>query len=195
MPLTSAPQRRTGPRDASNPPGISAQSLRVAGDLYVNRRQEPRKWPPHTPRPPEKLVPGLLRTLTAPGPIRVAQHFQGLLDPPRASPASWRLRRRVRVIVSRGRLPPSAATTSGGTSSPSWAPAARRRHETSRAAPLIWVDSGERVVGVDPRVGRQRVGGAQRLVPGALLWAVRQVVVVRAGVAALLDAASAVDAR
>src|SRR5712664_4133999 len=76
-----------------------------------------------------------------------------------------------------------------------WAPAARRRHETSRAAPLIWVDSGERVVGVDPRVGRQRVGGAQRLVPGALLWAVRQVVVVRAGVAALLDAARAVDAR
>src|SRR5216683_7633044 len=80
MPLTSAPQRRTGPRHASNPPGISAQSLRVAGDLSVNRRQEPRKWPPHTPRPPEELVPGLLRTLTAPGPIRVAQHCQVLLD-------------------------------------------------------------------------------------------------------------------
>src|ERR1700733_11460144 len=72
--------------------------------------------------------------------------------------------------------------------------AAQRPVIVARLNPPTGSVLAEGIVGVDPRVGRQRVGGTQRLVPGALLRSVGQVVVVRAGVTALLDPAGAADA-
>src|ERR1700722_4975830 len=68
-------------RSLPSPPGITAQSLRVAG-IYTLIAARNRANGRLIAASPEELGPGLLRTLTAPGWIRVAQHCQGLLDPP-----------------------------------------------------------------------------------------------------------------